>query len=94
MKLFTEDIHNHAMQHEVLADDGEDHKLLTEPIDDDIPESILSMEMPSTGPGSLISCVGVDTDSTSSYQHSRDAAYSTVIAWGVHSTSGEDSSGD
>jgi len=89
MKLFTQDIHNHAMHHDELADDGEDHNLLTEHIDDDIPESILSMEMPSTGPGSLISCVGEDTDT-----HSRDATYSTVIAWGVHSTSGEDSSGE
>ena len=80
MMLYTKDISNHAIDSAVfdLADDGKDDELLAVTEVVDISESILSMEMPSTRPQSVID----DQD--------RDVRYSTVIAWGVEQDS-EDS---
>eukprot|EP00090_Calanus_glacialis_P012301 TRINITY_DN2079_c0_g2_i4.p1 TRINITY_DN2079_c0_g2~~TRINITY_DN2079_c0_g2_i4.p1 ORF type:complete len:1008 (+),score=235.87 TRINITY_DN2079_c0_g2_i4:42-3026(+) len=82
MRLYTENINAEQQTRDCI--DGQ--RIFD--IGDD--ESILSMEIPSTGPQSLLSCSNVDTASFISECEDRggrgdmgDARYSTVIVWGV-----------
>jgi len=80
MRLYTE----HVSTSDQHANDCRDGQRLFDIGDD---ESILSMEIPSTGPQSLLSCNNADTASFISECEDRgDARYSTIIAWGVENT--------